>query len=503
MSAEFAAKWKLLQESYLSTIGERIQQLYPLWQKGMETGQKEPVQELLRHVHSMAGSGATYGLQQLSVAAKELELYVGALLKENRPFNDAENQQITRQIEGMLQSTQQKAENVMPIGLRKSTGMLDELRGTRAMKVLVAEDDASNRAQLVLLLESLGHTVLQAADGEQALDLFERESPELVLMDIVMPKMDGYQAAAKIKACNGDVFIPIIFISAADDEQSLVSAIKAGGDDFLLKPYNRVVLQAKIFALQRIEKLNRELSRYKARTEEEVRLAHHVYESITNRNDQHIEGVSVWRQAAGLFSGDLVFYTRGVDGMVHVFVGDFTGHGMAAALGGLIAADVFHALLEKGATPHEVIVELNRKMSNLMPTGRYCACAILAFEPDSRELFVWNCGLPDILIKDEQGVRQLSSKNLPLGVLYSEEQFYEADEVSLGENACVIVYSDGVTESLDNAGKLYSDERLLSLVGQTHLQGEPLMQCIKDDVHQHISNGGQLLDDVTLLVIKP
>ncbi|HZF20620.1 MAG TPA: diguanylate cyclase [Burkholderiales bacterium] len=121
------------------------------------------------------------------------------------------------------------------------------------MKVLIVDDSPTIRAALRTLVEKMGHSVIDAEDGSKGLATYRDSRPDLVLIDVVMPVMDGYDAARQMRQIRPDEWIPIIFLSSKEADQDLDRAIEAGGDDYLVKPVSFVVLNAKIRALQRIE----------------------------------------------------------------------------------------------------------------------------------------------------------------------------------------------------------------------------------------------------------
>ncbi len=123
------------------------------------------------------------------------------------------------------------------------------------MKILVVDDSPTIRAALKGLLERMGHTVVEANDGKEALQIYRHDRPGLVLIDVVMPIMDGYESARHMRETKADEWVPIIFLSSKEADQDLDRAIEAGGDDYLVKPVSFVVLNAKIRALQRIESM--------------------------------------------------------------------------------------------------------------------------------------------------------------------------------------------------------------------------------------------------------
>jgi len=136
------------------------------------------------------------------------------------------------------------------------------------VKIVVVEDQRVVRAKLTAMIERMGHQVMEAEDGEQGLALWRREKPDLVLMDAIMPVMDGYATARRIRALEPDGWTPIIFLSAAEADLDLEKGIDAGGDDYLVKPVSFVVLHAKIRAMQRIDDMRRRMSELTARLAE-------------------------------------------------------------------------------------------------------------------------------------------------------------------------------------------------------------------------------------------
>lgn len=121
------------------------------------------------------------------------------------------------------------------------------------MKVLIVDDSPTIRTGLRSLVEKMGHSVIEAGNGKDALEIYRRDRPDLVLIDVMMPVMDGYEGARHMRQSRPDEWVPIIFLSSKEADQDLDRAIEAGGDDYLVKPVSFVVLNAKIRALQRIE----------------------------------------------------------------------------------------------------------------------------------------------------------------------------------------------------------------------------------------------------------
>jgi DNA-binding response OmpR family regulator len=124
---------------------------------------------------------------------------------------------------------------------------------------LIVDDEVSHQIILKSHLKKQSYKVIEAANGREAIDLFRSENPGIIFMDVMMPEVDGYEATVQIKAEAGKHFVPIIFLTAMTDEESLSRCIEAGGDDFIVKPYDKFILEAKIRATQRIATLTREM----------------------------------------------------------------------------------------------------------------------------------------------------------------------------------------------------------------------------------------------------
>jgi len=126
------------------------------------------------------------------------------------------------------------------------------------MKILLVDDTQTMRMLLTAVLEEFGHNVVSCENGEEAIDCYLREHPDLILMDVVMPVMDGYQAAMKIRAIDND-WVPIIFLSTRAEPRDVANGIEAGGDDYLTKPVDETILKAKLIAMQRIATMRHKL----------------------------------------------------------------------------------------------------------------------------------------------------------------------------------------------------------------------------------------------------
>ncbi|WP_299689959.1 diguanylate cyclase [uncultured Vibrio sp.] len=135
------------------------------------------------------------------------------------------------------------------------------------MRILLVDDVQLDRIQLAIRLKQLGHIVEAVGSGKEALSVYSGFEPELVLLDISMPDMDGFEVANEVRSQFPE-WIPIIFLSGHEEPEMIAKAIEAGGDDYLIKPVDKVVLNSKLIAMQRIAHMRRELKQSTAKLEE-------------------------------------------------------------------------------------------------------------------------------------------------------------------------------------------------------------------------------------------
>lgn len=262
---------------------------------------------------------------------------------------------------------------------------------------LIVDDDPISRRLLSLLLQREGFATLEARDGQEALALYERTRPDIVFMDVAMPGMDGLETTRRIKSLHVADFVPVIFLSASHAEDSMVSAIQAGGDDYLTKPFDPGIIRARVLAMERLRDLQRRLvaenvsqAELLEREREEQALAERVFSRAINNRNVATDRIGLVQRPAAMFSGDLVLTQHLPDGGLRVLIGDFTGHGLAAAIGALPVAEAFHAMTQKGVEDSEVLAEINRKLHQLLPRDRFMAACLLSIPGRGEELHWWN-----------------------------------------------------------------------------------------------------------------
>jgi CheY-like chemotaxis protein len=377
------------------------------------------------------------------------------------------------------------------------------------LKILVVDDDRTNRLVLSALLSSEGHGVIMVQNGAEAVEVYEREQPDIVLMDIMMPVMDGYEATRRIKTLSDDGFVPVVFLTALSDDVSLAKCIEVGGDDFMTKPFNRIVLVAKIRSYTRLNRLyamlraqNRELAGFHARLSREHEVAEQIFTAITGAGRLDAPNIQYLLSPMATTSGDLILAAHTPAGGQHFLLGDFAGHGLSAALGAIPVSDIFYSMTAKGFHICDIVREINAKLCNRLPTGFFLAACLVEVDAMQRIARVWNGGIPDaILMRGGKGIcRRIESRNLPLGIVSSQELCGEMESIELLQGDRLYIYSDGVIESTDLAGRMFGQECLEDCFNAEEAIASGRFDRIKSQLAEFRGDEPQN-DDITLVEI--
>jgi len=377
------------------------------------------------------------------------------------------------------------------------------------LRILIVDDLEANRVLLSHLVELQGHVAIPCPDAEQALLAYDTHGADLIFMDVVMPKVDGYLAAKQLKEKIGDYFVPIIFITALQDEDALVRCLEFG-DDYLVRPFNQIMFNAKIAAHIRTIDLHRkaeqqhtELTYLHNRLMQEQEMAQHVFDHATQVNHQNCENIETYLSSASQFNGDVLLIAKSPAGGVYVMLGDFTGHGLPAALGSLPLSQLFHSLVLKQLSVGDLARELNRVLVDFLPDYMFCACVIAELNSQGDQLRLWSGGLHDSLILNDnyQVSERISSLHMPLGILEDDVFNTGSLEFKLAPSDKVIFYTDGILEAANDRGELFGRQRFETVLERSQCD----IEKVRKGFHRFIGyQQGNLTqdDDISLVSIS-
>jgi len=375
------------------------------------------------------------------------------------------------------------------------------------LRILLADDSAINRQILAVFLRKLGHSVDVVEDGAKAVARFSPDTCDLVIMDVLMPVMDGYEATRRIKAACGERWVPVLFLSALETDANLVAGLNAGGDEYLAKPTNFTVIEAKLRSLSRTlalhrepERTRRDLQTYRDARETEDRLAIEIFDQFMQSPDLADPALHYWMSPASDFSGDIAAAARAPDGRFYALLADATGHGLAAAISALPVLTLFYDMAKVGLPLGRIVTKINSQLRVALPTGRFVACGFLCADPARGTSELWLGGLPPALLLDAEGrvLRELAAEHLPLGIEDVDWRNAATTILDAPPGAQIVLLSDGLTEAVNAAGEAFGMARLRAALASAPA-GQRL-DAVRDAVLAHM---GDLAphDDVTLMLV--
>ncbi|WP_392384947.1 SpoIIE family protein phosphatase [Marinomonas primoryensis] len=342
----------------------------------------------------------------------------------------------------------------------------------RVLTILIADDNPSDRILLKTILSQFGHKVISAVDGQDAIDKFDPQLIQLVCLDIKMPRKDGWEAALEIQRLAGSLFVPIVFLSGVVDPIALSNCLRIGGTDFISKPYSPALITAKLNAIVKLLVMQKTLedqrdamALYNEKLLHEQDVAKVVYENITHSNCLEDPALSTLHYGTHTFNGDVILAAYKPNGGMHILLGDFTGHGLSAAIGALPLADIFFDWTKKGFLMRQIIPEINARLKGVLPANMFCSAAFIDVKVNNKSIEVWNGGLPDLLFFSQAADKpiRLTSKNLPLGVLPPDVFECQIDPMSFVPGDRLMAFSDGIYEASDLSGKMFCHSVLAPL----------------------------------------
>lgn len=373
------------------------------------------------------------------------------------------------------------------------------------LKILAVDDTQMNLDLLEMVLSNGGHTVISALSGEQAITLFQAERPDLVLMDVMMPGIGGIEATRRIRALDAERWVPIIFISALSHSTDMVVGLDAGGDDYLGKPIDIVLLAAKINAMQRIAALERklhdsnvQLNAYRDNSERELDMARELMEHMVAGSSAELPDVELWLQAAANLGGDLLITQQFNHEIEYVLLADAMGHGLSAAFPLVPLVQVFSDMTGAGKAVSEIVGEMNTRLSKLLPVGNFVAVTLIGVDRKNRKLEVWNGGNPPALLTDSAGnvTHQFKSRNMALGIMRGNEFDTTTETMQWTDEACLTLYSDGLADAVSVSGVEFGEEAIMAAI-----YGNNSHQSLKAAVTAHLGGRGSN-DDISLATVR-
>jgi phosphoserine phosphatase RsbU/P len=369
--------------------------------------------------------------------------------------------------------------------------------------VLVVDDSPVNLQVLVRTLHGTGHRILAARDGRNALDIVRRARPDLVLLDVMMPEIDGFEVCRAIKADPEAQDTVVIFLSALGDVSDKVSGLQLGAVDYITKPIQAEEVLARVATHLTRQHLERELRRSRDRLNRELASAGRMQRLILPPElpEHPTLRFAASYQTARHAGGDYYDVLPLADGRFGVMVADVSGHGAPAAIIMAMIRAALHSHPAVHADPAAVLQTLNEHFRYLWDTEMFATAVYATVDPGRREVQMACAGHPPpLLVRPGEAVRPLAVDAVtPLLMMPFDVVPISPVELRAGDR--VLFYTDGVTERMDADGRMYDLPRLKAAIADAARRPPvALIEHIVADL-ERFADGYEPEDDVTLVAV--
>lgn len=366
--------------------------------------------------------------------------------------------------------------------------------------ILIVEDNPASLEIMQVRLEASDYRVITATDGEEGLAKAQSSLPDLILLDVMMPKMDGLEVCRRLKNNDSLPFMPIIMVTAKTDTKDVIAGLEAGGDEYLTKPVDHGSLVARVKSMLRIKELHDTVIAQSTQLENQLKTASKIQTLFWPELPTPEGGIRTWAvsQPASYVGGD--FYDAIIlpDKSVLAYVADVSGKGVPAALIMAAVSTKIRAEASLQQNLNLILRAVNGSMYELASTeGYFATMLLLKYWPRMRKIEMIRAGHINPVLVSPTGVREISGlKGVSLGVM--EEVDYELAELVLEPGESLLLFSDGVSEAENASVEQFGYQRLIDQLStsKSFPHGEGLLESVREWRGQAVVN-----DDLTIFEI--
>lgn len=372
-------------------------------------------------------------------------------------------------------------------------------------------------------LQREGHTTATAVDGNQALEMIREQAFDLVLLDIMMPEMNGYQVLEHMKGDEELRHIPVIMISAVDEIESVVKCVEMGAEDYLPKPFNPVLLRARVNASLEKKRLRDKEQLYAKSLERDLEIGREIQLGFFPESLPQPKGweIASYFKAARQVAGDFYDAFPLASGQrVGFVIADVCDKGVGAALFMALFRTLIRAIADQeqaiGYYPGEeaesvqgagvgslqnAITLTNNYIARTHDRSNMFATVFFGMlNPATGELAYINGGHEaPLIIRSERKLTPLAPSGPAVGLF--PDMVFEVKYANLDQGDMLVAFTDGVTEARDAEGVLYTEERLVARLKSPQTSATGLLDHIAQDVQAHMA-GTDPSDDITMIAIR-
>jgi sigma-B regulation protein RsbU (phosphoserine phosphatase) len=369
-------------------------------------------------------------------------------------------------------------------------------------RILIVDDVPANVDVLVQALRG-EYQLSVAIDGTAGLRTVEKLLPDLVLLDIVMPGIDGYEVCRRLRASPRTREIPVMFLSSLEDVQDKAKGFEVGGNDYLVKPFEILEVKARVRSLLRAKAY---VDGVKEKIAYELRIAREIQMGIlppdisaaTAGTGMEAHAILHPAQEVG---GDLYEALRMPDGNLLAVIGDVSGKGITAALFMAVTITLVRAMAPDSRRPEEILRRISDALASHNPHTMFVTLLCAIYDVRTGRLDYASAGHPPAVL-----IREGSAQFLPLkpgmiaGIMAGLSAPSQSAQLQPGD--LVVFYTDGVTEAFNAAGDLYGESKLLEeLALQSGQTAAATTDALLSSVRGHAGEHPQS-DDITILALR-
>jgi sigma-B regulation protein RsbU (phosphoserine phosphatase) len=375
--------------------------------------------------------------------------------------------------------------------------------------ILIVDDTPTNLSLLTQMLTSQGYSVRAVTNGQRALESARTLPPDLILLDIRMPGVNGFDVCQQLKSDELTHEIPVIFISALDDIQDKVRGFKAGGVDYITKPFQLEEVLARTETHLAMRTLQRQLQEANRKMATELTLAGQMQANFMPKRLPTPPG---WQLSAGLkpareTSGDFFDVFHLPDGKLAILIADVVDKGVGAALFMAYTWSLIRTFAdERPSNPSWVYNQVNRRILADTGSDQFVTIFYAVLEPASGKLVYCNAGhLPPLLFRSGSKVpeRRLVRTGIPLGVY--DDQAWGTESLRMTSGDLLVMYTDGTVDAINSQEQNFGDKRLVEAIGAALAQeavAPPQVQEVILKAIQDFTGDAQQFDDMALVLLQ-
>ncbi|MGH7317030.1 MAG: PP2C family protein-serine/threonine phosphatase [Candidatus Rokuibacteriota bacterium] len=387
-----------------------------------------------------------------------------------------------------------------------------------AARILVVDDEADINLILTVTLRRAGYEVTSATDGLEALEAVRRQAPDLILLDVMMPRADGLETLRHLREHGPTAQVPVIMLTARTGLADKMKGFERGADDYVAKPFEPAEILARVQALLKRTAQTRVVTpllsvlgdwftaEHVAQFGRDLEAAREIQQRLLPPVPDRLAGLAAGAvlRSSTIVGGDF-FDIIPMGARIGVAVGDVSGKGIPAALLMVMVRTLLREIARSLVEPDEVLAWLNVSLCRDMPPSMFVTLVLAVLDPaEPGRVALSGAGHPDPVVIRADGraaVAPLSDDagGTVLGVF--DDSLFERTTLTLAPGDTLVLLTDGILEAKEAGGRRPGLKALLPLLeGARGLRPQAFAQTLCEDVLRR--GGSRVQDDMTVFVLE-